>query len=1073
MEDWQLIESYAQQQSESAFRTLVERHANLVYASALRQVGHLQLAQDVAQAVFILLARKAPCLRKGTIISGWLFQTTRFVASRAIRTEQRRQRREQEAFEMQQLNSTDRAWRRMEAVIDDALDQLGRADRDAILIRYMEGKSMREVGVALGVTEEAAKKRVTRAVEKLRTVLTHRGVALSAALICGALGSGAKAAIPETVLAALTLTGPITTSPGAAALASEAIRAWSYTKLKVVAGLTAAVVLVTAIILVTADRRSNQSASPLPIATSQPSASMPPPGNAEASNVQVLTRKDAELKILRLRAVDAANDEAIPNARVAFTDWSGGTVEDHWHLITDASGRCDIPYPLEAGRLDVGVFVDGWAAKFATWPSEGLAGIPGEYTLRLERATNTMGGQILDAGGRPLPDAEVWFEAPGTGDSAHRERPRERFGFLHAVPVSRTDAQGRWSIGFIPPRNPGFGLWARHPDFRRTSIISSEAQESLAAIDREDLKQLWAGKLVTVIKAAFTLTGTVIDENRIPISGAKIQQHGQGEAFTTDGAGTFSVSGLLEGTWPFTVSAEGFAPVRTNALVGPDMQPIEVLLQTGAVLRLRIVDERGLAVPEATVGLEQWGEHRNALDWHAKTDSDGRLEWQSAPRDVELDLYARKDGFCYTRNVEVKADAEEHVVRLRRALDVFGRVRDAETGEAIPDFKALPAYGGNETYSYNPELRWFAAETVRGANGSFKLTFVENAVRWQVRIVADGYEDWTSDPLQTNEVSVTLDIPLKRATLEESVRGTVLKPDGTPAIGAQVALLSLEHNVRLLRTAAFQGDKRWLTSCNENGEFRFSVNRSAHSIAAVSRDGYAHVRIRDTQEPVTLQLQPWGRIEGVVDPDAAGIPVESIELYDPASDNYQGRVSLLGIYSTKADADGRFAFENVPPGEFSVFINSLRGIPYHHQTPLTVMAGETTNVRITEQPGAVLKGRFIAPPDRVIDWNKDLILVRVELEALRRVPGWNSRDEGKLEAVEFWTSVGAREFVNARRMISFRVSDDGSFVSVERVPTGEYRFSAVFKNASMNRKLTVTPEDEQLPHVDLGEVELR
>jgi RNA polymerase sigma factor (sigma-70 family) len=228
MEDWQLLESYAQHQSESAFRTLVERHANLVYGSALRQVGNPQLAQDVAQAVFILLARKAPRLRKGTVIVGWLFQTTRFVASRAIRTEQRRQRREQEAFEMQQLSSTDNAWRRIEPVIDDALDQLGRADRDAILIRYLEGKSMREVGAALGVTEEAAKKRVTRAVEKLRTILTRRGVVHFQRRFAGALGSGPMLPFPGRVLPSLTAIRSNGVNPAAAALVSEGPRAWGY-----------------------------------------------------------------------------------------------------------------------------------------------------------------------------------------------------------------------------------------------------------------------------------------------------------------------------------------------------------------------------------------------------------------------------------------------------------------------------------------------------------------------------------------------------------------------------------------------------------------------------------------------------------------------------------------------------------------------------------------------------------------------------------------------------------------------------------------------------------------------------
>jgi hypothetical protein len=232
--------------------------------------------------------------------------------------------------------------------------------------------------------------------------------------------------------------------------------------------------------------------------------------------------------------------------------------------------------------------------------------------------------------------------------------------------------------------------------------------------------------------------------------------------------------------------------------------------------------------------MEQWGEYRHVLEWRAKPAGTG-VSNGHRPARAELELYARKDGFCYTRKVTVKADGREHVIRLRHALDVFGRVVDTETGLAIRDFKALPAYGNNQTYSYDSEARWFAGETIRGTNGLFKLTFIENQLPWQVRLVADGYEDWTSDPLQTNVSSLTLDIALKRAAVEESVRGMVLMPDGTLAIGAQVALLSLEHNVRLLRTFEFKGNKRWLTTCDENGEFRFRKSVGAQRCRGESR----------------------------------------------------------------------------------------------------------------------------------------------------------------------------------------------------------------------------------------------
>ena len=115
MNDWQLLQDYATHGSEAAFRALTDRHLNMVHSAAMRQVNDAQLAQEICQTVFILLARKAGSLKPGIVLAGWLFRTTRFVAARARRGKQRRQRREQEAFDMQQLNTPDQAWPRPRA----------------------------------------------------------------------------------------------------------------------------------------------------------------------------------------------------------------------------------------------------------------------------------------------------------------------------------------------------------------------------------------------------------------------------------------------------------------------------------------------------------------------------------------------------------------------------------------------------------------------------------------------------------------------------------------------------------------------------------------------------------------------------------------------------------------------------------------------------------------------------------------------------------------------------------------------------------------------------------------------
>jgi RNA polymerase sigma factor (sigma-70 family) len=151
-EDMELVRQYANHQGENVFATLVSRHINLVYSAAWRQVRDPHLAEEVAQTVFIILARKAGSLSPRTILPGWLFRTVRYVASAALKRETRRQRREQEAF-MQSAtlaNETNPLWEQLSPLLDEAMSALREQDRDAIVLRYFENKSLSEVGAALG-----------------------------------------------------------------------------------------------------------------------------------------------------------------------------------------------------------------------------------------------------------------------------------------------------------------------------------------------------------------------------------------------------------------------------------------------------------------------------------------------------------------------------------------------------------------------------------------------------------------------------------------------------------------------------------------------------------------------------------------------------------------------------------------------------------------------------------------------------------------------------------------------------------------------------------------------------------
>lgn len=193
----ELLRQYVLQNSEDAFAALVARHVNLVFSAALRKTGSTAAAEEITQAVFIILARKAGRLGAGTVLSGWLYHTARLTTASYLRTQIRRAHREQEAY-MQSLTDepVTKAWQEIEPLLEDGMGRLGEKDRNAIVLRFFDGKSFQEIGAAVGSSENAAKKRVAHALEKLRKFFTKRGVHSTSAIIAGAISANSVKAAP-------------------------------------------------------------------------------------------------------------------------------------------------------------------------------------------------------------------------------------------------------------------------------------------------------------------------------------------------------------------------------------------------------------------------------------------------------------------------------------------------------------------------------------------------------------------------------------------------------------------------------------------------------------------------------------------------------------------------------------------------------------------------------------------------------------------------------------------------------------------------------------------------------------
>lgn len=201
--DLELLERYAKEGSEEAFSELVHRHLDLVYSAALRQVHSPQLAEEVAQSVFTDLSRSARRMKPDTVLTAWLYQVTRRTAVDVVRRESRRQMREQLAVELTDMNAHPSLWTQIEPLLEEAMENLDPVERTAILLRYFEQRSLREVGETLGTSEDAAQKRVSRAVERLREFLSRRGVTVGASALVLALSANAVQSAPLGLVTAI------------------------------------------------------------------------------------------------------------------------------------------------------------------------------------------------------------------------------------------------------------------------------------------------------------------------------------------------------------------------------------------------------------------------------------------------------------------------------------------------------------------------------------------------------------------------------------------------------------------------------------------------------------------------------------------------------------------------------------------------------------------------------------------------------------------------------------------------------------------------------------------------------
>ena len=246
-DDMVLVREYASERSERAFETLVARHIRLVHSVAMRQTCDADLAEEATQAVFIILAKKAPGLGDSTILPGWLCRTARNVSANALTSRRRRQEREREAHMLTLGEGPDpETWAQVAPLLDKAMAELGEKDHDAIVLRYFEGRSFGEVARAMDISEDAAKKRVSRALDRLRVFFQRAGIPLSTGSIAGAVAAHPVQAVPAGLVASVTAAAVkgFAVKASTTEIIENTLKIMAWTQLKTT-------VVVTAVVLIT------------------------------------------------------------------------------------------------------------------------------------------------------------------------------------------------------------------------------------------------------------------------------------------------------------------------------------------------------------------------------------------------------------------------------------------------------------------------------------------------------------------------------------------------------------------------------------------------------------------------------------------------------------------------------------------------------------------------------------------------------------------------------------------------------------------------------------------------------
>jgi RNA polymerase sigma factor (sigma-70 family) len=902
-----------------AFRVLADRYISLIYATAKRHAPP-HLAEDITQAVFILLAQRSHSLRNAALLPAWLLKVTYFCAADARRADQRRRRHERKAATMApSITSPDASLdhQDLEFLLDAALRTLSESDRTAILLRFYREQPLSQVALSLDTTEQAVQKRITRALEKLQKVLLHNKSVLAAPALAALLAKQAAAAPPT--LASRVCTAALaksTSATTAALIAKGATKLMAYTTAKYAAAATLAVLLTAG----TAELLHSRHPAPSPtVAIAEPApapAPAPPPPALIDPNPTIDVRDMATGKPL-----EGVQIEISPGYRqgpsLFATTAADGTVTTHLppNTVDDLT--------LTARKEG---FVSATIGDSRTFPEENLAA---KYSFQLEKAT-TIGGRVVDDAGTPLANALVDVTIY-----------KQYKGLPQNIPWgirTTTNAQGEWSLAAAPEQCQKIEVGAFHKSCISAGYIYSGEAVSLSALQaRTAITTLKRGTPVHVIihgpdgkprKGWIGLGDQRIASNTVP------------ELPTADD-GQCDLSADPRAPLYLVARADGCAAQIAKYTAGA-AQPLIITLQPATPLHVRVIDMEGHPMPNAVLSTDYYHTHEyryaRGIDNVLTADHDGQISWPDAFNE-HLFVNLSAPGCLTQSDIPVDPGQTNEITMLRRFV-IHATVVDAETGQPAANFRVVEGNFdsvNHKTINYSDYPEWEAGHIRRTGPGTFDFTDSQQHDTFVLRILGGDYQPTDSPLITTDGHDQSLTVEVRKG---KRLAGTLLDTHGNPLEKTYIYIDTTNFDVYdadlPTKPTVEPGydNSAFFALTDDAGHFSFPPQKGNFVLVASNSNGYAIIKAKAFKKKPILQLTPWAKIDGTLltnGKPAANTPVEA----DLTAAAFQDEIGPFCHFNTTTDANGLFSFPKTFVGPFNI-----------SGTTITTLPGETATVTV-------------------------------------------------------------------------------------------------------------------------------